>query len=396
MVLSTAAPGTHARTQGPALREQRVGGAVRVEGAHRDDRQAVRGCRDRAATSRPGRERGREAGPARGVVAGGADDQGAVAGQFLEDRVERRIEQLVLGGLVVVPHRQAQHVDRVAARLPGAVAAGELGDLAQRRHPVRLDDRAGRGHHPPGQDVGVRARLVHQARDEGAVPGERVDDAVELAGQVAVQLGVADGLGVPDRVAVQGDVLAHDGVEPGVCAAAGVEDGHDRAPAGPAPRWRSAAAAGRRTRRAGAPRCPGRRTCSPVTRRRPLRPARSGGSSRRGATVERVGPVERPGEARCGRARPPAAARRRTGRGPAAAASTRPEPSSPGASRRTAPRGGRRSAGRRCAGRPPPDRRPSRARRRRCAARRASRRSRRSSRWSAGDRRTRSSAGAPP
>ena len=34
---------------------------------------------------------------------------------------------------------------------------------------VRLHDRAHRGNDAPGQDVGVRAALVHEAGDEGPV-----------------------------------------------------------------------------------------------------------------------------------------------------------------------------------------------------------------------------------
>ena len=58
--------------------------------------------------------------------------------------VHRRVEEHVLRRLVVVADRQAEHVDRVAARLAVAVTAGQLGDVLERLDQVALDDRARR------------------------------------------------------------------------------------------------------------------------------------------------------------------------------------------------------------------------------------------------------------
>ena len=173
--------------------EQRVGAAVGVERADRDDRRAgpgragpARRRRSRART-RPGSTAGwsRRCRPSRRRASPCAARSSRIV-------VQRRVEERVLGRLVVVAHRQAEHVDRRGhpARRRGAGGPARRSGRAPR--PVRLDDRAVGRHDPPRQDVGVRAGLVDQPGDEGAVARERVDHAVERPGQVAVGLGVGD------------------------------------------------------------------------------------------------------------------------------------------------------------------------------------------------------------
>ena len=73
----------------------------------------------------------------------------------------------------------------------------------ERLDQVALDHRAVGADDAPGDDVGVRAGLVDQAGDERAVPGQRVDAAVEGADLVEPLLGVGGVVDVADRLAVE-------------------------------------------------------------------------------------------------------------------------------------------------------------------------------------------------
>ena len=98
----------------------------------------------------------------------------------------------------------------------------------ERLDQVALDDRAVGADDPPGHDVRVRAGLVDQPGDEGAVSGQRVDAAVERAHLVEPLLGVGLVVDVADadRRRVDLDVALDHAVQPRVLAAPGVQGRH--------------------------------------------------------------------------------------------------------------------------------------------------------------------------
>ena len=177
-------------------------------------------------------ERGREDLAAGRVVPGGGDDQDAEPGQRAQRREQQGVERRVRGVLVVVAERQRHHVD-----LRVRVALGEGERLAHPQHVQRgqhvvLVDHAVRLHHAHGQDRGVGAPLVHQARDERAVAGLEVQRPGQPAGDHPVPLDVGGRVGEPDAQGAAGRGAVDDRVQPGVAPGAGVEDGHD-GPAAP-------------------------------------------------------------------------------------------------------------------------------------------------------------------
>ena len=110
--------------------------------------------------------------------------------------------------------------------------------LVQEAEPVEqrgLVDDAVVAHHLDRQDVGVRAGLVDQAGDEGAVAEERVDQALQRVDQVRLVLAAADVVGhhaaVAALVAPAPDHrLRLAEPEPRVVGYPGVQDRHHRPP----------------------------------------------------------------------------------------------------------------------------------------------------------------------
>ncbi len=141
------------------------------------------------------------------VVPGRYDHEHPGAAQTANDGAEWVVVGDVRGAFVVVAEREHRDIDGNATRHPTQPAQMEAQQPAQRLEEIPFAHPAVPTKGSNGKDRGVRADLVHDAGDEGSVPGVRIERSPEGIHAHSTDFRVEDvGIGNrvrPDRAVVE-------------------------------------------------------------------------------------------------------------------------------------------------------------------------------------------------